>query len=229
MSMSIFIKTWVNDIPWLRYSLRSIEKFASGFDEVVVVADSDCRNEEWIKDYATRIEFVEKWENGYIQQQYIKLQADTFINSDMVLFVDSDLVFNTPFTPETFLKDNLPILLKTRYESADIAQIWRPLTEKAVGWSVEWEYMRRMPLCYWRDSLDAFRTVYPDLSFKLKKIRGNRFSEFNALGAFIDRYEGGKYFISDTEQWMPPAIARQFRSWDGLTDANRQEIEEILK
>ena len=43
MKTSIFIKTCLKDLEWLSYSLRSIRKFCKGFQEVVIVADDDCK------------------------------------------------------------------------------------------------------------------------------------------------------------------------------------------
>jgi hypothetical protein len=51
----------------------------------------------------------------------------------------------------------------------------------------------------------------------------------NALGAFIDRFESDRYFITDTEVWMPPSVARQFWSWGGITPEIKSEIEGMLK
>ena len=45
MSTGIFIKSWLNDLPWLHYALRSINKYARGISEVVVVVDHACLTE----------------------------------------------------------------------------------------------------------------------------------------------------------------------------------------
>lgn len=230
MSTSIFIKTCLKDLEWLRYCLESIRKYAIGFDEVVIVADRSCIGHiNSILNGTERVAYVKDQENGYIYQQYVKLHADAYVRSEYVLFVDSDVVFHTEFSPEEFMRDGKPILLKTRYGNLGNGEAWRAVTERAVGFPVEWEYMRRFPLLYRKDTVTAFRNAFHGVVESLKRLQGNEFSEFNAIGAFIEKYEPDKYFISDTEQWMPPTVAKQWWSWGGVTGEIRTEIEGMLR
>lgn len=229
MSTSIFIKTCSKDLQWLRHCLQSIRKYAIGFDEIVIAADRTCigkMKSAGVTD--EKVIFFKDWKNGYIQQQYVKLHADKHINSEHVLFVDSDCVFFDYFSENSFMRGRKPILMKTRYGNLEGAEAWRQITENAVGWSVEWEYMRRLPLFYKKDSLTAMRNTYPDFIEGLRNVSGNSFSEFNMLGAFIERYESDRYFITDTEEWMPDAVARQFWSWGGISDEILSEINSYL-
>jgi len=226
MSTSIFIKTWISDLEWLRYCLSSIKKHAQGFDEIVVVSDASCYGlVRRLTQKNVKVYHTPDWDNGYIQQQWVKLNADKYTDSEYILFVDSDCVFKTEFNPESCFKDDKPILMKTRYAILGADGIWQPITSQFVGWEVEYEYMRRLPWLYRRDSLINFRTRFPQLENHLRTIQTKEFSEFNALGAYIDKYEQHKYFITDTEQWMPESVAQQFWSWGGLTP----EIKETIK
>lgn len=229
MSTSIFIKTWKNDLEWLQYCLKSIWKFGSGFEEIVLVADDSCRG--LMDDFNLKVHYVRDWTNGYIQQQYVKLHADMYVSSDNILFVDSDVTFCRSFSESDFMKDGKPILLKTRYSSliGSGAEVWKPLTEKAVGFSVEWEYMRRLPMLYLKDTVTAFRNAYHQVVDSMRNIQDRSFSEFNALGAFVEKYQPDLYFISDTEIWMPSTVIRQNWSWGGITPQMKSEIEEILR
>jgi len=178
---------------------------------------------------SAKIISVPDWDNGYIQQQWVKLNADRFIDSDMVMFVDSDCVFHTPFSPESYMKDGLPILMKTKYGSLGGAESWRGYTQDHVGFPVEYEYMRRLPWMYLSSSLKNFRDRYPTTGQYLADLKTREFSEFNVLGAYIDRYEQDNYYITDTEVWMPESVCKQFWSWGGLTPDIESEIKAVLK
>lgn len=229
MSTSIFIKSYAGDLKWLHYCLRSIRKFGSGFDEITLVIDESCRNLMGEFDLSgVNLVHVPDWPNGYIQQQAIKLCADQWVSSEFILFVDSDCIFHMPFSPESFLRDGKPVLMKTKYENLGVGEVWKPITEAVVGWPVEFEYMRQLPFMYRRDTLTAFRNVFPGLGGQLEKMVDRSFSEFNAIGAFTDRYEQQNYYIIDTEVWIRSPVIKQYWSWSGLTADERKEIEDIL-
>lgn len=224
MSTSIFIKTWENDLEWLQFSLKSILKHASGIDEIIIAADASCVSHVYPMAGPARVISVPDWENGYIQQQWVKLNAHHYTNSDYILYVDSDCVFKTAFSPESFMRDGKPILLKTKYELVGDGAIWKPITENFVGWAVEYEYMRRLPWMYKCSSLANFHHYFDDLEYTLKSMVDRSFSEFNALGAYIDKFESDEYYISDTDDWVPEAVSQQFWSWGGVTPEIRETI-----
>ena len=228
--VSIFIKTCKKDLPWLNYCLRSIRNHARGFKEVVIVLDEDCRGEQIITASESQFcYFSRQWENGYIQQQYIKIHADKYCTGDVILFVDSDCVFMRGFSPESFLSDGKPVLLKTRYGNLEGAEAWKKITESFVGFPVDFEYMRRMPLIYLSSSIAEFRDAHSGNISHLSSMKDRAFSEFNAIGAWIDKNTPEKYFISDTESWMPQVVAKQFWSWGGISEEIRVEMESYIE
>ena len=231
MTHSIFIKTWKNDLPWLRYCLESIDRFGSGFDEIVVVADESCRGlMDSVNTESVKIHYAKDWQNGKIQQQAVKLRADTFVTSSHILYVDSDVIFFESFTPETFMKDGKPILMKTLYSTLGDAVPWRSPTERTLGWSVDWEYMRRLPSLYRTETLTAIANMFPKLQSELKAMgKRNDFSEFNVIGAFAAKMHPEKYFICDTEVWEPHQVAQQFWSWGGITPEVLSKIEDMFQ
>lgn len=229
---TIFIKTWTGDLEWLPYCLDSIHKYGSGFDNVIVVSDRSCLKEVQdiclIHSLNAYVIPVNDWDNGYVQQQWVKLHADSYTESEYILYVDSDCVFHTPFTPNSFMQDGLPILMKTKYGNLEGAEAWKKITEDFVNFPVEYEYMRRLPWMYRSDTLKHFRNCYPQIDDHLKSLTTRDFSEFNVLGAFIDKHEAYRYMITDTEVWIPPSVARQFWSWGTVTNEVRKEIEGYL-
>lgn len=231
MSYSIFIKTWKDDVKWLPFVLESINKYAIGYSSIVIACDRSCQ--EAVKAIPSIVGFaklviVEDWENGYIQQQWVKLNADTFVRSDYVLFVDSDCVFYRTFSEQNFMRDGKPVLLKTRYGNLEGAEVWKSITSSFVGFDVEYEYMRRLPWMYRTDSLTAFKQTYPHTFGHLSSLTTRDFSEFNALGAFIDKFESDLYYVSDTEVWVPEPVAKQYWSWGGITPEIQTEINKFL-
>lgn len=225
MATDIFIKTWSGDIKWLGYCLESIWKYASGIGEVIIAADVSCINDVYLLAGDAIVMPVPDWRNGYIQQQWVKINADQHTAADQILFVDSDCVFHSQFSPESFMRDGKPILMKTRYGNLGGAEVWKKITEKLCGWTVEFEYMRRLPWMYRSESLKNLRAAYPDLESHLRSMKDRSFSEFNVLGAFIDRFESDKYFVTDTEEWAPESVAKQYWSWGGISREIKREIE----
>jgi hypothetical protein len=235
MGTSIFIKTWKNDLQWLKYCMDSIRKYCSGFDEIVIASDAGCADAVRVFCPDARVESVKEWGNGYIQQQWVKLCADKLINGEQILFVDSDCIFHTPFTPEDFMKDGKPILLKILYSElakcplGSKALHWRKVTEDVVKWNVEWEYMRRCPMMFLSSTVRETREMFPWLEEYLRQLKSQKFSEFNVLGAVVENIEPENYSIIDAHDYLPPCPAKQFRSWDGISHEIQLEIEGFLK
>ena len=226
MTTGIFIKTCLKDLCWLRFCLESISRFGSGFESVVIVADSDCRDEmSKLPQIGQEVVFVDMWDNGYIQQQYVKLHADLYCKAGTILFVDSDCVFHTPFSPSDFIVDGKPLLLKTRYGTLGDGDVWQKITESFCGWEIEFEYMRRLPMAFPSKVLPEIRSLFGRKINQLKKMKDRSFSEFNVIGAFIAKYCPDSCSIVDTEDFCPPTVATQFWSWGGLTKEVISKIE----
>jgi hypothetical protein len=229
MSYSIFIKTWKNDIKWLPYVIKSIHKYGKDYDEVIIASDRSCLMDvKSVTPVWCRLIDVDDWDNGYIQQQWVKLNADTIVKSQYTLFVDSDCIFHTPFSSESFIREDKPVLLRTKYGNLEGAEVWKGITSAFVGFDVEYEYMRRLPWMYKNSSLTNFKNKYPHTLDHLSRLTTRDFSEFNALGAYIDRYENDQYYIADTDVWIPDSVARQYWSWGGITTDIQTEINKFI-
>ena len=234
MTCSIFIKTYATDFPWLKYCLRSIAKFCSGFSEIVLVAGYDDIKElnSWGLT-RERLVGVHEKEPGYLWQQAVKMNADSMCSSDFILFVDSDCCFTRQVTPDMFFMDRKPISFKTSYVSLGDAVHWKPPTEKALGFKCDWETMRRFPLVYPRHTLAGLRAHIADqhkMSFNDYVIYSGGFSEFNALGSFIlDKLPDALHWIDTERDDMPATVLVQHWSHGGLTDEIKARLEAILE
>lgn len=81
---------------------------------------------------------------------------------------------------------------------------------------------------YAASTLSAIKDKFPDMRSKLERMESRAFSEFNFIGAFIDRYEKEKYSILDVREETIPTCAKQFWSWGGITPEVKAEIEQML-
>lgn len=222
MHECVFIKTWINDLCWLRYCLASIEKYYTT-KEVVLVLDEDCTAPT--SSLPIKIHYVPKHENGYIKQQEIKLNAHRYTRADYILFVDSDVIFTQPCSIHNFLNNDI---IKLYYEPySDLPTIpWKEITERHFKQIVEFEYMRRFPIVHHRAVLKGIQSRYPKLNSTLNSMTTREFSEFNFMGAFAHTYmpEFYQFMLPDST----PLVAKQYWSWGGLLPHIEKEIKENL-
>ncbi len=234
---SLFIRSYHRDIKWLRYALQSIHKFCSGWDEIVIVVPQSQRSYfESLNLTREKLLTCPDYTNDYIGQQLTKLEAYEYTQADIITFWDSDVIAFEPITPDDYITDDKPILYKTDYQEliGDQGYLWKGITERAAGFPVEFEYMRRLPLTYRRDTLKSLQMYFKLLHGKtpfeyVESIKDKGFSEFNLVGAYIEKFEPEKYNIIDTSTVsLPPVKARQFWSWSRLTPEEEIVIKEIL-
>lgn len=233
MHVDIFIRTYHKDIDLLNYALASIHKHVNGWRKIIITIPKGQGHLLSHLTAETIIE-VEDMQDGYIGQQLTKMEAWKYTDADCVLFWDSDVIATEPIDIYTeYFKEGKPILYKTRYSSLPGCP-WKGITEKAVGFDVEWEYMRRMPIIHLRETLiDCYSFVESVVKMPLGEYleaQPNRaFSEFNVIGVVADLSAWDGYTILDTESIdMPPNKVYQGWSWGGLTPEVREVINKAL-
>jgi len=227
--ISIFIKSYRNDFSFLHYCLKSIEKFVTGYSEIVIVIPEwdTALFEEAMHgvDIDVRLVPMKEYGDGYLYQQFIKMTAYQFCTQEYIMFVDSDCVFTGPvnIAPE---ENYRPEILMTDYADVGGGIVWKAPTEKWIGGSVNYEYMRRHPLIYRNSTLQDLHKSRPNLEQEI--MNSGQFSEFNAMGIWTHLNEPDNYRFTDTAIWQyQPPIVRQFWSWGGLQTCI-QEIKTIL-
>lgn len=245
MKKYIFVRSYQKDIGWLQYCLRSIQKFVTGHDGVVVtVPHSDV---ELFKSSGIDVVGVPDFQPSYLAQQSSKIHADLFIRGiapeDWIIYVDSDCVFTAPFNiSQLFNQDGAPYAYFTPYEHVGDAKIWQKSTEAALEFRCHDETMRKHGAVYSCAELVKFRKWFQALHNETidNYIRGVNpligFSEFNVLGSWLrqlhrdsrDWREAGNHPGHGTPGGdLPPLPLKQFWSWGGV-DKVRDEIEKIL-
>lgn len=230
----IFIRSYKRDFPWLEYSVKLIKKYCSGFRNIIIVAPENDFRELRLKMSTSGaiLHACPNYKNDYLGQQVTKLQAHKYSDADRILFVDSDVMFTAPTTPEYFMAGDAIWLYKTPYREELLGQAmcWKPITETAVRFNVDWEYMRRFPLMYWRSTLVNLEEYMGDVGQYIINQPANSFSEFNVLGAYAEMFEADKYkFIDTTCNDIVAPIATQYWSWGGISTKLKKELDEAVR
>lgn len=229
MTTAILIKSYSGDFEWLAACLRSIQKFGTGFQEIVVVIP-DTDNLDHLT--AERVVKVSERGDGYMFQQVVKLHADRYTDADFVLIVDSDSLFIKPFTPATFMEGDRPIWIHKPWEDLEdyIRVAWHDVMLKCVGEAPTQEFMPRIPQMIPRWAFQAFHNFMVakhavETEHYILSQPERCFSEFNCLGFYLWLRHHDRFVWINSSELIPPAVVRQFWSWGGMTDEIRKEIE----
>ena len=234
----ILIKSCKKDADWLVFSLRSIQRFCTGFRQVVLLfpeAEKDALTPLNIT--SEKVFFTQDRPDFYLWQQVEKMRAYAYTDATFVTFVDSDVMFTKPCSPQDLLHEGKPIVLYTPYsvlvdQSGNPTTPWQKTTEAALKRAVEFEFMRRFPMTASLRLLhefDAFMVETHNQSVESYVMSQRTFSEFNSLGAFAYYFQPEScHFVNTEPQPIPPPVARQGWSWGGLTPEIRAEMEALL-
>lgn len=229
----IFIRTYPKDYPWLKYCLRSINKFASGFRKVWIVSPEPSPMDVTTLGYEWKT-INDESPDGYLAQQITKLYADviTDYQADYILHLDSDVILTREVTPQDFFRGDKLAWLYTPYSAIETP--WQAITEKFMDAQIENEFMRRLPMM-------IPRWLYPRLREFCHSKHGmvvtnyirvqpeRAFSEFNAIGAYAFRYHHDKFqWVNTLEEATETPFARQFHSYTGITPEVEKELADIL-
>lgn len=194
MTVDILIATCLKDMAYLEYCVKSVHKFASGFNRLVLVVAQEeephfrkfCEGAQ-VKTYQRTPDQV-KWQ---IAAQAQKCMADLHCEADFIFMMDSDCVFIEPVTPADYFVSRKPVMLYESYLNLPGCP-WREPTEKALGWPVEHEFMRRhgqtLPRRVFFDMRERIQNLHqmPFENYVLaqKPTFPWFFSEHNCLGAY---------------------------------------------
>lgn len=232
MTTDIFIKSYHKDFPWLSNCLRSIQRFGTGFrDIVIVIPDTDNLDHLTIE----KVVKVKEYGEGYMFQQSVKLHADLYTDADMIVQLDSDCVFTRPVSPESFMTEGKVDWLYTPWGNVgeDAKRAWGEVMRKCIGEDPPAEFMRRSSQMIPRWALQEFRGFIAErhgvgTEHYIMSQPGRHFSEFNCIGFYLWLHHHEKVNWINTEEGLPPNLVRQFWSWGGLTKDVNREIQQIL-
>lgn len=210
----IFVKSYHKDFKLLQYSLLSLAKNITGYNNVIILIPEKEKElfDTRVLPERTLIHYVKEHGNGYLFQQYCKLSAFKYSDAEFIMFSDSDLIFDKPINLQDYIADGKPEILYTDYSKVGDAICWKRSTESLMGSPVQYEFMRRNALIYHRSTLENISRWQPNLQYIV--MNSKSFSEFNLMGAYACKFENDKYNFVNTDDWQfVPAKCEQLWSW----------------
>lgn len=246
-SSTIYIRTYTKDLPWFKWAMASIAKFWAETSHVLI----NCEPSDVAAVNAIIAEFpvpsvqISPWvqwgnDKGYLFQQWAKLTADRLCDSDIIVFFDSDLLLNRVTSLEDFMdpeRKRIRVFYEP-YPSVEItepgAASWLKPTWRAMQVKPEWEFMRRHPFVFWRETIQGCREYLEGIHGPLHEWLINLgtgteqvFSEFNCLGFYAWLHETDRYWFLNVKEYErfagtkygPQLLSEnpveQFHSWTG--------------
>jgi hypothetical protein len=232
--VDIFYKSYAKDFKWLYKSLESLEKYCTGYNQIIVVVPyrdlATLDGSKLIKGVTVVPvdERTKDFREGYLYQQWIKMSAHNYCQSDYIMYADSDVLFNRPVNVQDLINNGKSTILYTPYDKVGDAICWKQPTDRFMNATQEYEFMRRLPLIYKRSTIQKINELEPRLHEII--MSSERFSEFNVMGAWAFTHERDQYNFINTDNWeFEENFVDQFWSHSGLNELDEKRINEILK
>lgn len=237
--MEIIIVTFARDFVYLEYCLKSIDKFASGFELVtILIPQNDMPMlmglfPRWDIKSTIRIKTMDEWPGaGFLHHEYMVMTTDQWRcgKSQFTCHIDSDCIFIEPVTPEYYLQDGKPIL---RYEEFDTLcarhpshRQWEDCTAQCLPYDFLYETMRTHPEVYHIDTYARARERMREKTgeevntyiMRQKNSYPQTFCEFVTLGnvAMHDFHEQYALVRQTSDTPTPPSRVMQFHAPDPI-------------
>lgn len=212
--ISLFIKTWVNDFQWVKQAMISVQKTCQEQVKWGIVVDDGTKDDFYkvicqvdqespVPCDAHVVEVSDKWpeamriQNGYLRQQWVKMNSHKIMGNDLFWIWDSDLIAQKNFDHFDFMDEGgKPIYWFTQFNAIlggteDGAHFGRiQMIKDIYGLSeVPFEWMRCIPIPQIGGILrHASGTSYWQRAFEMLVSGDHRFSEFNVIGQFAHQY-----------------------------------------
>lgn len=225
--VSIFIRTYKRDVAWLDFCLQSIRRNLKGWDEIVVCIPE---GQEHHLRFADGIKIVTSpvYKEDYVGQQVSKILCHQHVSGDLVLIVDSDLVFLPGASIADYMEGDKPRIMTCRWPvPPDRLTIkWRPIIAKLFGETPPCSFMQGHGARLFRKStLEAFCRRFPDIDGYARRQPRKEFSEFQFLGFYVHLNERSEYRLFElTENRTPTFHTRQYWNADGITSEVLSEM-----
>lgn len=259
--ISLFLKTWVNDFQWCKQAMISVQKSCKeDVDWGICVDDgtlndfnvvlAQVRQESGRFLNARAVETSQLWpearyiKNGYLRQQWIKMNSHILMGDGLFWIWDSDLIAQRPFTSADFCGfGNKPIYWFTQFNammggSDDNAHRVRIQMLKDIYGlpDIPFEWMRCIPIPQIGGILrHASSTSYWKKAHQMLCADDSRFSEFNVIGQFCHLYFLDAFDWRNTHNYPGKTfsgqlgdknfIVSQGHSWSGMN----QSVSDFVK
>lgn len=203
----IVIVSFLPDLEWIDFSLRSMAKYATGFSGVTIIVPWDDLGSFLpfesmrTKDGApVRVKkYVDVQGKGMLMHEVMICSADLYCpEADFIMHMDSDCLFHEAVTPDDYMNNGKPDLLMVRYSSFPAGRAeyrWQKNVMRALGYSsdhVIFETMQRHPAVHVRKLYTAMRARVEEVhrcpfnQFVIEQENSwpQGFAEFPTLGAY---------------------------------------------
>ena len=253
----IFIKTYPGDFIWLKYCIRSIEKFVTGFRNIIIVTDSGTELEIDSK-LPIKI-FYEDLPNethpcpvgiGYAWAQSVKLNWTKYTDSDYVLQIDSDTMFCDKIDISYYTKEDKIKWFYREWTESGEGEIHRVPADFFIKRETSRDHMPAPTWLFSRKTTKLFqdrvdenwggiwnylnihaRQLWSnDLNFNSEHLsthKGWGSCEYHMYGNFIEFFYSDEYLLVHSSEYSVPI--RQSWSWGGLKEDEIKYREELLK
>ena len=228
MIADLYLVTYQRDYQWIPYLARSIAKNVRGFRQmhVVIPVCGDLPDSVNILRQAgipVVGGVIQPWLNSYRGQPAAKLMAWQQCDADAICYVDSDLLFVKPFTPESMLTNGKIRIEGLPWEQAGAARCWHDGTKALLREEPPYETMQRHPFMYLTQTI---RRAYHHVGGEQGYMSAFNPSEFDLLGNYALTYEPDAYqFVPFDPANTQYSYVREFWTHGGVTP----EVEEDLR
>jgi hypothetical protein len=196
-TIDIFIKSYRKDFQWLQYCLMSIRRNVTGYNNIILLipeADKDLFDTRDLPE-RTYVHYVNEYGNGFLYQQWCKINAPQYSFANFILFADSDCFFDHLIDLQDYVP--MPEILYSAWDKVGDAICWKEPTDRLI--ECPFEFMRRNCLIYHRQTLVSLNEFFNDLEGRIMSAK--TFSEFNLIGAYVYKFEREKYNFINTDDW----------------------------
>ena len=248
MRCDVLIKTWWNDLCWVSYALRFLERnWLEPNSQIIVLAEPRCQEviQSWAFSSRVKYFYCHPWPDGNQFQCYLTLLADHFSDAELFAVFDSDTMLLEPMRARDQMQDGKPIIYFRPYDDnapSRAQQMWGPLMEYWLRVKPRADYMQRFPFLYWASTITAVRrlvtartgfnlqdslystTPYHPANFLQHPFR---FSEHNVIGFYAALHEPERYVLrpfDEASNWP----VKQYHSWTDWSLERQAEFDRML-
>ena len=179
--ITLVYKTYKNDLEWLKYSLLSLKKFVSGYNEIVIYCEVNAIGElnkiiEGLSVSCRIIPVIYDF-HGYIKQMVVKIESYRDIHTKYICILDSDNIFINPMNCNDLIdKDGKIEWLYVTSKDDHIGYpqwiVWKKAYEDMTKTIQDKHFMsNQFPFIFTRNSLVEASNMF-------KTIHGIDYSEF---------------------------------------------------
>ena len=115
MDWQLLILTYPPDLNWLDVCLRSVKKYVDLVHRPLVIATPECQGVMPESSAGCEIVYEPQNADHHRGQVYIKMNADKYIESELVFITDSDCLFTRKCSVDDFCHDGKPIVNMEAY------------------------------------------------------------------------------------------------------------------